>query len=78
MLQKISLAIFLIFSLTACGVGPKVTVCISDPVNHGFQCFDQRTKKSFFLDYSKSENYFALSPSDAKDVLNYCKQKGTK
>lgn len=72
---KIFLAISLVFSLTACGVGPKVTICVSDPSQKGFQCFDQRTNKSFFLVYDKSENYIAMSPADTKTVLNYCKQK---
>lgn len=74
MLRKISLTILLLFSLSGCGIGPKVATCVSDPSNHGFQCFDARTNKAFFLDYSKSENYVAFSPADAKAILEWAKR----
>lgn len=71
---RISLAAFSVLFISACGSGPKVTICVSDPANNGFQCVDHK-KKSFFLPYADSENYLALSPDDAKLLLDYCKAK---
>lgn len=59
---------------SGCVSGPKVVVCISDPINHGFQCSDPDDNRSF-LSYDDSENYVAFSPDDAKKLLQYCKGK---
>lgn len=71
------LIILLFFFLGGCGSGPKVTICVSDPENNGFQCVDPK-KKSFFLPYDKSENYIAMSPDDLETVLTYCKSKSSR
>lgn len=70
------LAAFAILSVacSACGTGPKVTVCISDPVNSGFQCSPPEGEE-FLLPYDKSENFVALSPKDTRTVLEYAKRK---
>lgn len=74
MQQKLSLALLLAFSLIGCA-GPKVTVCVLDPVNQNLQCFDSKTGKSSVLLLKDAENYVCLSPSDEQAVLNYCKNK---
>jgi len=61
--------------LAGCKDAPKVTVCISDPGNLGFQC-KRHDRSEFFLPYDMSENYVALSPRDAEQLLNYCKIRG--
>lgn len=64
--------ILITFGLTGC-LGPKVTVCVSDPEAGGFQCFDQRTKKDFFKDYRDSGNFVAMPANDYERVLKFIK-----
>ncbi len=63
------------FSLVSCANGPKLNVCISDPKNNQLSCFDSRTQAASTIPYSKTENYFCLSPQDAQTLLNYYKAK---
>lgn len=70
-LRNVSLILLLVFS-AGC-LGPKITVCVSDPAAQGFQCFDQRTSKSFFINYSESENFIAEPSRDFDLLLNYVK-----
>lgn len=72
-LQRLVIYLSLL-AVCSCGTGLRVTVCLSDPGNGGFQCSDAKKNKSF-LPYASSENYVALSPDDAETVLNYCKSK---
>ena len=60
--------------LVSCKHAPKVTLCVSDPIVGGFQCEDPE-EHAFVLPYSESENYVALSPSDAQALFLYCKSK---
>jgi hypothetical protein len=57
--------------LASCGSGPKVTVCVSDPQNGGFQCVTHDDKTNF-LPYTESENYVALPPDDMRSLIEYC------
>jgi hypothetical protein len=59
------------FSLLGCGSGPKVTVCISDPQNGGFQCVTH-DDKTIFLAYADSNNYVALPPDHMRSLIEYC------
>lgn len=69
LLLLISLGLF-----AGCKNGPKVTICISDPINEGFQCSDADENK-FFLPYPDSENYIALSSDDARKLFEFCRNK---
>lgn len=69
---KICLILSLVCLLNSCKEGPKVTVCVSNPSESGFECYSQETKKSFFLKYEDSDKYVALSPADAQTLFNYC------
>lgn len=60
----------------ACGNGPKVTVCISDPGAGGFQCVDPEDKVSL-IPYGQTGNYVCFSPSDARSLLEASSIKST-
>jgi hypothetical protein len=75
MLRRTSATLFLSCSFLGCGDAPKVTVCVSDPANNGFQCHNYKTGVDSFLDYQESENFVAMSPGDSRRVLEYCKRK---
>lgn len=66
---------FLLASTTmvACGKGPIITVCISNPDKSGFECVDHEQKK-FFLPYQLSENYVATPSEDLRSLLEYMKR----
>lgn len=54
----------------------KVDICISDPVNKGFQCV-RPDKSNYSLLYTESENYVCYSPAGAKAItqrLIECKE----
>jgi len=55
----------------SCGSGPKVTVCVSDPANNGFQCVTH-DDKTIFLPFSDSDNYVALPPDHMRSLIEYC------
>lgn len=66
--------LFLVF-LTGCPEGPRVAVCVSSAdVKHGFDCVD-KDGKPFELKYERSLNWVAMSPSDTRTLLEYCKLK---
>lgn len=60
-------------TMTACGRGPTLTICVSDPMFDGFQCVDHDEKK-IFVRYSESENYVAMPPQDYKTLLEWIKR----
>lgn len=66
---------FLLAILTffqACGEGPRVTVCISDPMAGGLQCDPNfGDQEPFFLAYGMAENYACYSPRDHQEALEY-------
>lgn len=72
-MKNLRLLAICLVSLTSCREGPKVTVCISDPVNDGFQCADMSNNK-FYLPYKESDNYIALNPDDARELFEFCKR----
>lgn len=67
---KISFVVLSIL-LAGCGKGPKVTVCIVDSVNNGFQCVDPKNN-AFFLPIADADNYVALPPNDMRTLIEYC------
>ncbi len=76
-LQKLLLMISVSYSLSACADGPKIEVCISDPVNDEFSCYNAITNESRRINFTETENYVCVSPADELTLLNYCKkQKG--
>lgn len=62
-------------SLTGCKGGPRVTLCISNPMRGGFNCVTP-DDKDYFLPYQNSDNFIALSPNDARTFFEYCSTKG--
>lgn len=70
--QKSSVLLLLAFSLSGC-LGPKLTLCVSDPEAGGFQCFDQRTEKDFFKPYPESGNFVAMPANDYERLLKFMK-----
>jgi hypothetical protein len=69
------LAILLLTS--SCGAGPHVKICISDPANNAFRCYDSQTQTSSIINFADTENYVCMTPTDAQALLNFCKQKGS-
>lgn len=66
----------MVLLLGGCKTAPLVTVCISDPAVGGFDCYDQRTQKPFFLLYKDSDKLVGTPPQDMQTLLNYCAQPG--
>lgn len=67
---------FSVFWAVGCGKsGPLVDVCVSDPERNGLQCVDKK-QRPYFLTYSQSDSYVAVSPDDFGILLNYCGLKG--
>jgi hypothetical protein len=64
--------------LLSCAHGPKITVDTSDPVDNGFNAYNENTKKSSFLLYSASAGLIAYSEPDAQSLLSACAQKQPK
>lgn len=74
---KVFSILFCTLVLTACGQGPIVTVCLSDPKAGGFQCRDH-DQKAFFKEYKDSENMVATTPEDFKKLLEWIKRHNNK
>ena len=67
----------LVFLLSGClKNGPRLTVCISDPDNGGFQCADRETGDGFFIPYEETEFYIAHPPEDYRTLIEFCELKG--
>lgn len=65
----------LVLGISGCGrPAPKITVCVSDPESHGFQCRDPKGD-GFHLPFEESGNYLALPPADAERLINYVKNR---
>lgn len=76
MLLRLLLILSLGFLVASCTTAPPLTtVCVSDPPSHGFQCYDPRTEKSYFLNYDESENYVAFSPDEAHALFDFCSER---
>lgn len=71
-LRRLLMPLLISLPLSSCGTGPKVTVCVSDPGAHGFDCYNEATGKSSFLPFDSSDKYVAFNPADAETLLNYC------
>lgn len=65
---------FLALSLLIGCAKLKVDVCISSPKDGGFVCV-KPDDSEYFLTYENSENYLALSPDDARTVVEACRIK---
>jgi len=50
-------------------------MCLSDPDNGGFACYNQATGDEFFLKYEDSENWVTTHPDDFKAILDYMKYR---
>lgn len=62
-------------AFTACSSGgPQITLCVSDYKAGGFQCV-KPDGSNFFLAYSDSDNYLAMSPGDSEHLFNWIKVK---
>lgn len=74
MLRNLLLTCSLAFLLSSCKHGPKLMVCVSDPSEGGFDCYDENLKVNSFLKYQDSDKYIALPPDDAQTLLTYFSQ----
>lgn len=59
-------------TIASCGSGPKITVYLSDPANGGMEFYNENTGEKGFVDYSKTEKFVAMTPTDAQTLFNYC------
>lgn len=72
---KLLVILSLSFLLNSCKtVAPEVTVCASDPSHNGADCFNQRTKESFFLPYLQTDKFVCMPPTDAQTLFDFCAQ----
>ncbi len=63
------------YSLIGCAGGPNIEVCISSPKEGFFRCYNSITQKMRFMNFTDTENYICVSPTDEKTLLDYCKQQ---
>lgn len=71
----LALLVSLSVSLVSCRKGARVTVCIVDAPNYGFQCADSDSnKKDYFLPLSEGKHLRCMSPEDTESFLKACKQ----
>ena len=66
------LLLFAVCSLSACGHGPKVTVCLIDAAHLTLECSDPSNHQTT-RQIIDSDNYVCLSPTDAEKVVDYAK-----
>lgn len=66
------LACFLSFS---CGKGPQLEVCVIDYGDNMGRCFDQESGTSRDIPLDDLENYFAISPADFEELINYMRRR---
>lgn len=52
--------------------GPELTIFISNPGMGGMDFHNPRTGTSGFLDYSLTDKFTCLTPTDTQTLLNYC------
>lgn len=57
--------------ISSCGHLRGLTICVSDPVNGGFQCSKDGAEK-VFLPYGASEDYIAMPFDDAEKLFRQC------
>lgn len=82
MLRKLSLIFFLACSSCASHNGPQITACTvrGVPITGtdgtvlpiGCDCYDERTKKSFFLTIEQCDKYVAMPIEDVKQIAQFC------
>lgn len=65
----------ILLSLSSCGSGPKIKVCLSSPEDNTFVCYDAQTEQHTVINFADTENFICISPEDEKTLLNYCKLK---
>lgn len=61
-------------------LGPKITVCVSDPEMLGFQCHNQKTNEDYFVRYDAigvppTPNYVSMPVRDYEKLLKFIKDK---
>lgn len=71
--QLSGFGVFLL-SLASCASGPKVTVCISNPINGSFECSPPKGDE-FSLPFEESENYVCMSPKDTERLFRWVKRR---
>lgn len=65
----------LLIALSSCRSGPRVTVCVLDPVNSSLECSDP-DGNGLTLPIDQAENYVCFSPSDTEKLLKACTKPG--
>lgn len=58
-------------SLTGCKDGPRVTVCVLDPVNASLECSDP-DGNGVTLPIADAENFVCFSPEDLEKLVRAC------
>lgn len=74
------LVLFASFSLltitnVACNSGPRVSICLIDPIEHKLDCADP-DGKGFSVPLDEAQSYVCFSDDDLRVLLNRCRQKG--
>jgi hypothetical protein len=74
LLKKNSLLLVTLLGLSvgssACGTGPKVTVCLVDVTSGGLQCSDPENNVEF-IPFAQADGFISLRQSDFQKMLNY-------
>ena len=59
---------------SACGSGPKVTVCLVDVHSGGLQCSDPDNNVEF-IPFARADGFVSLKQEDFQKMLNYMATK---
>lgn len=72
-----TLYILLLFTLSDCASGPKITVCTVSAKYGKFYCYNEATGQSNDIPFVESDPYhFAcLNSTDLMTLLNFCAAK---
>lgn len=62
---------------SACGSGPKVTVCLVDVQSGGLQCSDPDNNVEF-IPFAHADGYVSLRQNDFQKLMNYIANKCVK
>jgi hypothetical protein len=73
MLRRVCLISLVLFA--SCYHGLKVTSCIVDPANSGFQCMGPDDKVGYFRTYAQGSDLLCCSPKDMESFLKSCNTK---
>lgn len=75
-LRRLLTTLLTCLALSSCASGPKLKVCVSDPVNaKGFDCHDESSGADTVMTYAQAAGFKAYAQEHLHALLDYCAKR---